>query len=105
LESWESERVSDEPDEDEVTEALTEFSQYKRPNTFLSAISRALVDGVDWRTSSAPGLDQNQRTEQSVYRGSSGYVLLQQRCFDALKNSPDELVASSANTAAGLMKR
>ncbi|WP_416268205.1 DGQHR domain-containing protein [Burkholderia cepacia] len=105
LESWESERVSDEPDEDEVSEALAEFGQIRRANTFLAAMSKALIDGVDWRTSSAPGLDPNQRTEQSVYRGSSGYVLLQQRCFDALKTSNDQLVVHAAQVAAGLMGR
>ncbi|KWC53161.1 DGQHR domain-containing protein [Burkholderia ubonensis] len=105
LESWESDRVSDEPDEDEVTEALEEFKQFRRPNTFLAAISKSLIDGVDWRTSSAPGLDANQRLEQGVYRGSSGYVALQQRCFEALKTSPDELVVRAATLAAGLMGR
>ncbi len=105
LEAWESEQVSDEPDEDEVTEALKEFKQLRRPNTFLAAASKALIENVDWRTSSAPGLDANQRYEQGVYRGSSGYVALQQRCFEALKTSSDELVVNAATVAAGLMGR
>jgi hypothetical protein len=105
LESWDLDLASDEPDEDDVSEALEEFGSLRRPNSFLAAASKAMIDDVDWRTSSAPNLEPAQRNEQSIYRGSSGYVLLQQRCFDALKKSPDELVADAASVAAELMGR
>jgi hypothetical protein len=39
---------------------------------FLDVIGEGLAD-YDWRTSSAPGLDQPVRLQQAVFRGSSGY--------------------------------
>ncbi|QBC32404.1 hypothetical protein DRB87_15045 [Pandoraea sp. XY-2] len=105
LEQWESERVSEVPEDDDVSEALIEFSHIKKANSFLAAIAENLVNNVDWRTSSAPGLNESERNAQGVYRGSSGYVQLQARCFDSLKLSSDQRVSEAAAVAAGMLGR
>ncbi|WP_278651756.1 DGQHR domain-containing protein [Pandoraea pnomenusa] len=105
LEQWESDRVSDMPEDDDVSDALEELSKIRKINTFLAATARSIVSSVDWRTSSAPGLNEAQKNLQAVYRGSSGYALLQSRCFDQLKQSDDERVAEAARLAAELLGR
>lgn len=105
LEEWESENVSDSPEDDDVTQAANELKQLKKPNSFLKAIAVTLVARVDWRTPSAPGLSTEERNAQSIYRGSSGYTALQSRCFEALLACPDQRVATAAKTAISLLKR
>jgi len=58
-------------EEQAVSAALASLN--KQPVAkFLDAIGRGLSD-YDWRTSSAPDLDDQARLRQAVFRGSSGY--------------------------------
>lgn len=82
LEEWESDEVSDKPNDADVSIALSEFEKLTKPNLFLKNISHTLVNcGMDWRTSGAKSLTQEQSQMQAAYRGSSGYSLLQRECF------------------------
>ncbi|MDR0209226.1 MAG: DGQHR domain-containing protein [Pseudomonas putida] len=100
LETWESDEVSDKPNDSDVSVALAEFSQLTKANLYLKNISEVLVNcGMDWRTSGAKSLDQSQSQMQAAYRGSSGYSLLQRECFKNLAASDIKLVAEKSKQA------
>lgn len=100
LEEWESEEVSDKPNDTDVSIALSEFEQLSKPNQFLKTISHTLVNcGMDWRTSGAKSLSAEQSQMQAAYRGSSGYSLLQRECFKNLALSDNKLISDKAKQA------
>ncbi|WP_322996244.1 hypothetical protein [Castellaniella sp.] len=85
--------------------ALEEFSAMREGNRFLSAVSDALVEGVDWRTSSSTSLSPEQRQQQAAFRGSTGYSLLQSKCLDCLQKSANKQVSEAAKLTAELLGR
>jgi hypothetical protein len=100
LEAWESDEVSDKPNDHDVSTALAEFDQLVKPNQYLKNISHILVNcGMDWRTSGAKSLSQSQSQMQAAYRGSSGYSLLQRECFKNLAESDVKLISEKAQQA------
>lgn len=46
----------------------------------------------DWRTSSAPGLSEEERTAKSVFRGGSGYGELRSQLLSLLLNNSDDTI-------------
>ena len=105
LETWESNRVSDSPEVEDVTDALEEFAQMDAANKFLQSVSSGLVENVDWRTSSSASLSSDQKQAQAAFRGSSGYSMLQSKCLESLQQSKNRGVADSAKLALGLLGR
>ena len=100
LEEWESDEVSDKPNDTDVSIALSEFEKLTKPNLFLKNIVHTLVNcGMDWRTSGAKSLTPEQSQMQAAYRGSSGYSLLQRECFKHLAASDVKLVSEKAKQA------
>lgn len=104
LEEWETEALSDTPNDNDVSDALEELGKNKKINNYLTEIAEALVDSeMDWRTSSAPSLSLDQAKVQAAYRGSSGYTLLQHECFRYLIKSESNSIRESAIFAAKLL--
>lgn len=62
---------------------------------FLSAIAEGLAT-FDWRTSSFPGLSENERLVKAALRGSGGYKELREQLVTHLLMAPYEPVASAA---------
>jgi hypothetical protein len=58
-------------EEDRVTVAIRSFGKTNGAK-FVAEIAQGLAT-YDWRTSSTPGLQADERLRQSVFRGSSGY--------------------------------
>lgn len=104
LETWESDEVSDKPNDEDVSVALEEFQQFNKAGNFLGEIADALINlGMDWRTSSSKTLSESESKTQAAYRGSSGYSLLQKECFKYLEKSSSELVSETAKSAARML--
>ena len=83
-------------DIDSVSSAVDSLEQHQI-NMFLMAICRQLAK-FDWRTSSAPGVFDNEplRRAQMVYKGSSGYKELRQQLINLLCKSEDKLIQATA---------
>lgn len=64
-------------EEEALKAAITSLADNKI-SEFLSQIAEGLST-YDWRTSSTPGLDEETRLKQSVFRGSSGYKELRRQ--------------------------
>jgi len=105
LETWESDRVSDSPEDEDVSDALEEFAEMASANKFLQAVAIGLVDGVDWRTSSSRSLSNEEKQAQAAFRGSSGYSMLQTKCLESLQQGKNKQIAEAARLAAGLLGR
>jgi len=71
LDKWRVE--GGEPTEEAVSEALKSFQKLNVANRAIKTIACTLVDNFDWRLSTAPGLDREEKRIQASYRGSSGY--------------------------------
>jgi hypothetical protein len=99
LDAWQSDEISETTDDETVTNSLSELDRSEAINTFLAKVSKALIDGFDWRTSSCPGLAPEKRDAQSVYRGSSGYSALQRKVMWVLRRAEDEEVSRAAEKA------
>jgi hypothetical protein len=54
---------------------------------FLDDLGK-ILSGYDWRTSSTPGLSEDVRLKQAVFRGSSGYKELRQQLLANVAASP-----------------
>ncbi|XWW47892.1 DGQHR domain-containing protein [Fibrella sp. USSR17] len=81
-------------DSKEVTQCLKDLRKHTIHDLLIS-ICAGLVK-FDWRTSSAPGLDERQRRSQMVFKGSSGYKELRIQLLDTLKDSDSDIVSSTA---------
>jgi hypothetical protein len=104
LEEWEVETIEETMSDEAVSIALHSLQSQAKITGFLRAIAKELVSGsVDWRTSKAPSLTDEQRLIQGSYRGSSGYSALQQVCLRALVNSRSSEVAEAAKQVAALV--
>jgi DGQHR domain-containing protein len=67
--------------------------------SFVTAIGRSLAS-FDWRTSSAPDLDDQARRAKLVFRGSSGYKELRAQLLEYLSRGEDD-VANAAKRLIG----
>lgn len=104
LEEWEVETIEETMSDEAVSIALHSLQSKAKITGFLRAVAKELVSGsVDWRTSKAPSLTDEQRLIQGSYRGSSGYSALQQVCLRALVNSRSSEVAEAAKQVAALV--
>lgn len=103
LEEWEVDTVEETMSDSVVTESLHSLTGNSKAMQFLRGVAKALVTGaMDWRTSKAPGLTEEQRLRQGSYRGSSGYTSLQQECIRALRSARSTDVSDVARRVAGL---
>src|SRR5690606_30023706 len=71
LDKWATPKRAAATDEEEVSLQLQTAAQQPF-HKILVDLSRCLAS-YDWRTSSAPNLNDGERRRQGVYRGSSGY--------------------------------
>jgi len=104
LDDWEMDGLSDNVTEKDIVKALGHLKKMGFLNEFLDAIGDSLINGgFDWRVSSAPGLNNEQKAIQSGYRGSSGYTLLFNNCMRVLLASESSAVREAANDVASRM--
>jgi DGQHR domain-containing protein len=82
---WQMDGNAAASDEKSVDRALSTLKKEEGIADFLSEIVFSLAE-FDWRSSSAPGLSQEQITRKSALRGGSGYRELRQ---DLLQNLAD----------------
>lgn len=82
----------------EHIELAAEGLRQQKVHAFLSEIAESLAR-FDWRTSNAAGLDEVQRLEKGVFRGSSGYKELRTKLFAHLAESPSQEVRTAVDLA------
>jgi len=105
LESWVSDSISDTPNDHDVEDALEQLAKRKKAGVFIDQCALTLVNGMDWRTSSAPGLNDEQKNMQAIYRGSSGYRALREAALKCLAESKNKQVKEAAAVTIQLQKR
>jgi len=92
-----------EPTDELVAQALKQLESNRNLTTFMSAVAKALVEGVDWRTSAAPGITEQAKATQGQYRGSSGYKALNKAALTAASKSKDDNVNEAATRALSIL--
>lgn len=73
-------------DEGAVNLAIESFRE-TGIGSFLADLG-AVISSYDWRTSSTPGLSEEQRLKQAVFRGSSGYKELRKQLLAHVSKDP-----------------
>ncbi len=74
-----------------VESSLTSFSTQNFAS-FVTSIGNALAS-FDWRTSSTPGLDEQERRAKLVFRGSGGYKELRMQLLEHLVSMDGDIKA------------
>jgi DGQHR domain-containing protein len=98
LNRWRPDEKSPSTAVDAVDRALKELESQDFV-AFVFSIAQSLAD-FDWRTSSAPDLDEQQRRAKLVFRGSSGYKELRTQLLEHLTSYENE----AANVAGRLIE-
>lgn len=97
LEEWETGTVEETMSDQAITSAQHSLTGRSKVMQYLRAVAKELMGGaMDWRTSKAPSLNEEQKLKQGSYRGSSGYTALQQACMRTLTASKNANVADAA---------
>jgi hypothetical protein len=76
--------------EEEAVSTAVESIDEQPFASFVQTIAKTLST-YDWRTSSTPGLTEDERLRQAVFRGSSGYRELRQQLITHLSNGPESI--------------
>lgn len=97
MDKWETERTSDKTSDEEVSALLSEITALQKLKEFLERVSKAVIEAIDWRLSTAPGLSAEDSQHQAAYRGSSGYGLLQRNVMKSLQNCEDPVIKTYAD--------
>lgn len=90
-------------DEVAVTAAVKSFSKTDGAK-FIKEIADGLTS-YDWRTSSTPGLDNDERMRQAVFRGSSGYKEMRQQLLKHLSDHKGRVGQAAKNIMEALRYR
>jgi hypothetical protein len=96
-ECFDSEGTEEISTEESVADAISELNQHPL-RAFLYRLAKESAT-FDWRTSSAPGLNEEERIQQAALRGSAGYKELRQRLLRHLANSQDQGLADYSREA------
>jgi len=92
LQSWRLE-LEGNIGEQEVTEALQQL-RHEKVTRFLKVICAELAE-YDWRSSSAPGLSETEKTEKLAFRGSGGYRELRRQLLRHLTKGKFGIIAKT----------
>jgi hypothetical protein len=92
---WDYSYASDELNLYEVTLALKTLENHT-VSKFFEDVFDVLAE-FDWRTSSAPRLDDQTRINQMAFRGSGGYKELRRQLLAKLRDSDKDELAATAN--------
>jgi hypothetical protein len=74
LKEWQFETFSETIDNKEVSDAIEDLKT-QEISKYFDSVAKILIN-FDWRTSNAPGLNEDQKFNKSAFRGGSGYKLL-----------------------------
>jgi hypothetical protein len=85
-------------DEAPVTSALKSFSK-QAAAAFIEEVAEKLAT-YDWRTSSTPGLPEQIRINQGVFRGSSGYKEMRRKLLSHLEAQGGQVGAAAKSVKA-----
>lgn len=88
LQSWVLESTAG-PSDHELDRAISSLEQ-RKVGSFLARIANHLA-AFDWRTSSAPGLSDEDRLDKAAIRGGGGYKILRTQLLTHLSQSPDDI--------------
>jgi hypothetical protein len=102
LERWIIEGAYSANDQDAVKNALESLKEQPAA-TFLKEMSNKLAE-YDWRSSSAPGLDNEEHLRKAAFRGSGGYKELRLDLLEHLKNRGGEVGEAATNVLRLLRK-
>jgi len=90
LMQWGSSEDAAASDEAAVTRALRSLDTQNRIVEFLQKIADSLAK-YDWRTASAPGLSDDEKTLKLAFRGSGGYKELRRQLLHHLSDEPGDV--------------
>ena len=96
---WQRSMSADDPNEEEVTEALVDLREQKEIGHFIDTLATD-ISRFDWRSAVTPKLSSEVEIFQSRYRGGSGYRQVRLQLVRHLRSKGSQDIAESARTVA-----
>ena len=100
LREWNAQEFGSPDDTDAITSAVQSLSSHSEAHLLDELMSE--LGTFDWRTSSASGLNDTERTIKRAFRGSGGYREIRRRLLLHLANRSSS-IAESANRTIDLL--
>ena len=96
LREWNAQEFGSPDDTDAITSAVESLSSHSEAHLLDELMSELAT--FDWRTSSASGLNDSQRTIKRAFRGSGGYREIRRRLLLHLANRSSSIAKSANHT-------
>lgn len=96
LDSWKRDGARGATDDKEVSEAVLELRSRKEISTFVRDLCR-LSAQFDWRSLATPGLTEQERNQQALYRAGSGYREVRRNLLRHLSEKSGNRMKKSAD--------
>jgi len=102
LEDWIDDRDDDLSDDVALAKVIRSFSKTDA-YTFMETLCESLAR-YDWRSSTAPGLSEEQSQMRRLFRGSGGYAELRRQCVEHLTTVKQGPLRAAAMTVLDKMR-
>ena len=89
---------------DEVADSVSELESHPTISRFVSILCESTAQ-FDWRSYATPGLLEEERNRQALYRAGSGYRELRLQLLDHLRRHSEGPIKESANTVVKALKK
>ena len=90
LHKWGGKQHDQDADEQSITDGLESLKQTEKIQDYVKELAKGLAF-YDWRTFSAPNLNDEQKTLKATFRGSGGYRELRRDVLQHLSHITDVL--------------
>ena len=81
LHEWGGQQGNEETDEEQVSASAASLRKRTKIAKYLKQLAESLAT-YDWRSSDAPGLDEDERRLKASFRGSGGYKELRRHVLE-----------------------
>ena len=98
LHGWHGSEYGEGDDNDEIDASIASLRKQKKIYGYLGRIATAIAS-YDWRTSTAPGLSEEERILKATFRGSGGYRDLRRDVLRHISNCDGDVSKASTKIA------
>ena len=96
LHEWGGHQQAENSDEENINVGINSLKKQQKIYDYLKQLSVGLAS-YDWRSSSGPGLTEDERTRKAAFRGSGGYRELRRDVLLHLSRTESAAIAQAAN--------
>ena len=96
LQDWGGNQYGTETEDEQIKASISSLKRNKKLFSYLKHLSRTLAS-YDWRSSSCPGLSDEEKMLKATFRGSGGYRDLRINVLEHISNGKDEIAKAATD--------